>query len=112
MAFGNKLGVTISDDVTKEELSGNCVGSLVAEVSGSDIKAIAEAMAVAGLADDFAVVGQVNNEGCFKYQNMSLSMEAALADWTKPLEKVFPTRATADTSLVDTDVYEAKEIYI
>ena len=112
MAFGNKLGVTISDDVTKEELFGNCVGSLVAEVSGSDIKAIAEAMAAAGLADDFAVVGQVNDEGCFKYQNMSLSMEAALADWTKPLEKVFPTRATADTSLVDTDVYEAKEIYI
>ena len=112
MAFGNKLGVTISDDVTKEELFGNCVGSLVAEVSGSDIKAIAETMAAAGLADDFAVVGQVNDEGCFKYQNMSLSMEAALADWTKPLEKVFPTRATADTSLVDTDVYEAKEIYI
>ena len=39
-------------------------------------------------------------------------MEEALACWMRPLEKVFPTRATEDKNAVDSDVYHAKEIYV
>lgn len=112
MAFGNKLGVTVDDSVKVEELFGNCIGSLVAELDGDAVAAVREAMEAAGLAEDVAVVGQVNDAQTFCYQDMSIPMDEAVAAWTTPLEKVFPTKATEDTSDVDTGVYEEANIYI
>ncbi len=112
MAFGNKLGVSVSDEVSVEELFANCVGSMVAELNGDTLAVVREAMAAAGLAEDFAVVGSVNAEGVFTYKNMSLTVDEAIAAWTGTLEKVFPTRSTEDMSTVDTDLYEEKNIYV
>ena len=112
MAFGNKLGVTVDDSVAAEILFANYIGSIVAEISGSDVTAVKEAMHAAGLDDDVMVIGKVNDTQAFVYKDMHLSMEEALACWTSPLEKVFPTRATEDKNTVDTDVYHAKEIYV
>ena len=112
MAFGNKLGVAVDAAVTEEELFGNCVGSMVAELNGDTLAAVKEAMAAAGLAEDVVVVGKVTDDAKFAYKNMEISMEEAIAAWTTPLEKVFPTRATEDKSVVDTGLYEAKDIYV
>ncbi len=112
MAFGNKLGVAVDAAVTEEELFGNCVGSMVAELNGDTLAAVKEAMAAAGLAEDVVVVGKVTDDAKFTYKNMEISMEEAIAAWTTPLEKVFPTRATEDKSVVDTGLYEAKDIYV
>ena len=113
MAFGNKLGVCLDDQaVSAQELFGNCVGSLVAEVPADRLSEVMAAMEAAGLGADAMKVGEVTGDGCFTYGDMTISMDEAIAAWTKPLEKVFPTRATKDASLVDTGVYEAKEIYI
>ena len=112
MAFGNKLGVTVDDSVAAEALFANHIGSIVAEISGSDVTAVREAMHVAGLDADVMVLGEVNDTQVFVYKDMKLSMEEALTCWMSPLEKVFPTRATEDKNTVDSDVYHAKEIYV
>lgn len=112
MAFGNQLGVTVDETVTKEELFGNAVGSLVVELNGENLATVKEVMDAAGLADDFAVVGAVNDKKLFVYKDMEISMKEALQAWTSPLEKVFPTRVTEDKSTIATGLYEAKEIYV
>ena len=112
MAFGNKLGVTVDDAVAAEVLFANHIGSIVAEISGSDVTSVREAMHAAGLDADVMVLGEVNDTQTFVYKDMKLSMEEALTCWMSPLEKVFPTRATEDKNTVDSDVYHAKEIYV
>ena len=112
MAFGNKLGVTVDETVTKEELFNNAVGSLVAELKGDTLSVVKEVMDAAGLTDDYAVVGVVNDQEKFVYKDVEISMEEALNTWTTPLEKVFPTRVTEDKSEINTGLYQAKEIYV
>ncbi|MDD6194346.1 MAG: phosphoribosylformylglycinamidine synthase [Lachnospiraceae bacterium] len=112
MGFGNKLGVAVDAVVTEEELFANCVGSIVAELNGDTFAVVKEAMAAAGLADDVMVVGQVTDNQRFTYKDMEISMEEAITAWTTPLEKVFPTRSTDDKAVVDTGLYQAKDIYV
>ncbi len=112
MAFGNKLGVKISSEVSSDLLFGNNIGSLVAEIGADSIQTVTEVMEAAGLSEDFMVVGEVTDDATFVYEDMNLPVAEAIASWTNTLEKVFPTRSTTDTSLVDTGIYEAKEIYI
>ena len=104
MAFGNKLGVTIADDVTAETLFAPGFGNIVAEVKEEFLPIIKEASGV--------VVGEVNDAQKFVYKEMSLSMEEAIAAWTGTLERVFPTRATEDKEKVQSDVYDTKNIYV
>ena len=104
MAFGNKLGVTIADDVTAETLFAPGFGNIVAEVKEEFLPIIKEASGV--------VVGEVNDAQKFVYKEMSLSMEEAIAAWTGTLERVFPTRATEGKEKVQSDVYDTKNIYV
>jgi phosphoribosylformylglycinamidine synthase len=112
MAFGNKLGVTIDASVSAEECFANGVSSLVAEIPASCLEVAMAAMTEAGLQTDLKVVGQVNSEQKFIWQDMELPMEEAIAAWTAPLEKVFATRTCEDKSPVDSDLYQAKDIYV
>ena len=104
MAFGNKLGVTIAEDVTAETLFAPGFGNIVAEVKEEFLPIIKEASGV--------VVGEVNDAQKFVYKEMSLSMEEAIAAWTGTLERVFPTRATEGKEKVQSDVYDTKNIYV
>ena len=112
MAFGNKLGVAVDSVVTEEELFGNCVGSIVAEIKSDALATVKEAMVAAGLTEDAMVVGKVTDNQKFTYKDMEISMEEAVNAWTTPLEKVFPTRSTEDKTVVDTGLYQAKDIYV
>ena len=110
MAFGNKLGVAVdSGAVTAEELFAPGFGDLVAEVSADKLQLLQEVMEQAGV---WQVVGEVKKSAKFVYGQMELSIEEALEAWTKPLEKVFPTRATQETEVLDTGLYSAKDIYV
>ena len=91
MAFGNKLGVTISEDVSKETLFAPGFGNIVAEVPAEKVAEVKAAFDAAGLAGYEALVGWVNEEESFIYGDMRISMEEALHAWTATLEKVFPT---------------------
>ena len=104
MAFGNKLGVTIADDVTAETLFAPGFGNIVAEVKEEFLPIIKEASAI--------VIGEVNDAQKFVYKDMALSMDEALDAWQGTLERVFPTRATEDKEKVQSDVYDTKNIYV
>ena len=106
MAFGNKLGVTIEDSVSAETLYGAGFGNIVAEVPEEFLPIIKETIFEA------VVVGEVNADQTFRYKDMSIGMDEAIAAWTGTLEKVFKTRATEDKTEIKTDVFDTKEIYI
>ena len=106
MAFGNKLGVTIEESVSAEVLYGAGFGNIVAEVPEEFLPIIKETIPEA------IVVGEVNADQIFRYKDMSIGMDEAIAAWTGTLEKVFKTRATEDKTEIKTDVFDTKEIYI
>ena len=112
MAFGNKLGVTVSEEVTAEELFAPGFGNIVAEVSLDKVAMVKEVLEAAGLAGNEKLVGCVNEEASFIYGDMKLTMDEALNAWTTTLEKVFPTRATEDKEEIKSDIYKADSIYV
>ena len=112
MAFGNKLGVTVSEDVSKETLFAPGFGNIVAEVPAEKVAEVKAAFDAAGLAGYEALVGWVNEEESFIYGDMRISMEDALHAWTATLEKVFPTRVTENKDEVKTGLYKADSIYV
>ena len=112
MGFGNKLGVTIDSSVDATELFAPAFGSLIAEVPTDRMDMIKAVMEEAGLGADYAIIGRVNDTKTFVYDEMTLSMDDAIAAWTGTLEKVFPTIAVDGKEDVKTGIYEAKEIYV
>ena len=106
MAFGNKLGVTIEESVSAEVLYGAGFGNIIAEVTEEFLPIIKETIPEA------VVVGEVNADQTFRYKDMSIGMDEAIAAWTGTLEKVFKTRATEDKTEIKTEVFDTKEIYI
>lgn len=110
MAFGNQLGVRLEDSVTKEELFLPAYGDLIVEVKLSDLESLKEYNV------DYKVIGEVISDQAFIYQDCKLTMEEAISAWTKPLEKVFPTRSSvAKEILKDTlynEIYDAKTVYV
>ncbi len=112
MAFGNKLGVTLSDNVSLETLFAPGFGNLVAEVPSGKMEEVKKTLEAAGLLDFVTSVGRVNEESAFIYGDMKLSMEDAISAWTGTLEKVFPTRAAFDTKEVETGIYKTDKVYV
>ncbi|MBQ7954199.1 MAG: phosphoribosylformylglycinamidine synthase [Lachnospiraceae bacterium] len=106
MAFGNKLGVCLDENLTMPELFGEGLGDIIAEVDASKM-AVLEASGIA-----YRVYGSVTEEAVFAYGNVKVDLEEALNAWKKPLEKVFPTIAVKDTTPVDSKVYKAEQIYV
>ncbi len=112
MAFGNKFGVKLDEKLTSNVLFGFSVGDLVLEVSEDAALAIENELSKTGLMDCGLVVGEVTDDATFTIGDVKISVDEALAAWTGTLEKVFKTRSHEDTSLVDTEVYEAKNFYV
>ena len=104
MAFGNKLGVTINDEIPVYALFEAGFGNIVAEVPETFLPIIKEG--------NGSVVGEVNGKQQFIYGDMFLSMDEAVEAWTKTLEPVFKTRATENKELVPTGIYQKKDVYI
>lgn len=112
MAFGNKLGVSIRGCMKTEELFGQGFGNLVAEVAPEDTDAVKAAMEAAGMRENVSIAGSVLEEPVFRYGDMEISMDDALKAWTGTLEKVFPTHVTENKDIVNTGIYETKDIYV
>ena len=112
MAFGNKLGVTIEEEVTSDTLFAPGFGNIVAEIPADKLAVVREILDAAGLSGAESVVGYVNDTQTIECDNMVLSIDEAIAAWTKKLEGVFHTRSHEDTSDVKTDVFDAKSVYV
>ena len=117
MAFGNKLGVTVNEDVSKETLFAPGFGNIVAEVPAEK---------VGQLSITYTVIGEVTADGKFSYGNAEITLDEAYKAWTGTLEKVFKTTSgeendgpvamavkTADPEATyENGVYNTKNIYV
>ena len=106
MAFGNKLGVKIADEVAADDLFGNGLGDIIVEV-------LPEKLPVLTASEyNITVVGEVTEDPVFVCGDVRISVDEALAAWMSRLEKVFPTRAVKGTEPVASDCYKADSIYV
>ena len=106
MAFGNGLGVAMSDSISADAMFEPGFGQLVAEVPADKMDEILKAV------PDAQLIGEVTEAGAFTYGNMTITMDEALSAWTQTLEKVFPTRATEEKDVLDTPVYTAGNVHV
>ena len=110
MAFGNKLGVKLYDNVEADELFAPGFGNIVAEIDAAKMAELEAVMAELG--DAVKVIGSVTEEETIKYGDMVITMDDAIATWEAPLEKVFPTRVTDDKTVLDTPIYTGGSVYV
>lgn len=111
MAFGNKLGFVVSEELKPKDLFENGLGDIVLEVSRETAAALAaEDSEAEGL--NLRAVAEVKDNGVFAYQKVTVTIDEALQAWTGKLEKVFPTKATKDKNKVESPIYRADSIYV
>ena len=102
MAFGNKLGVDIDTCITKRELVSKDYGSIILEVKPENVNT---------LGIPVKKIGTVNDSAAFTYGDVTVTMDEALAAWTKTLEKVFPTESGVEQKKIETGLFDAKTVY-
>ncbi len=105
MAFGNKMGIKLSEELPAKELFENGLGDIIAEVAEDKTERLEEI-------ENCQIIGEVTEKAEFVYKEVSIPMEEALQAWTSKLEKVFPTRAAKDISAVDSPLYKADKVYV
>ncbi len=113
MAFGNKFGVTLKDQLRKEDLFLPSYGSIIAEMSQTTAASLNE---IGFHKDEYKEIGIVTDAAEFMYQDVKITMEEALSAWTGTLEKVYPTCAKAveseEATKLETKLFDAKTIYV
>ena len=112
MAFGNKLGVKLNDELNTKFMFGYTVGDIIVEVTEDAAEAVEREVQKTGFPSCAGVIGEVTDDGCFRYKDVVITMDEALFAWTNTLEKVFPTRSHDDKSVLETPIYESKNIYV
>ncbi len=105
MAFGNKLGVKVADDIEAKDLFANDIACIIAEVPGS---ALQDALRVEGA----RLIGEVTDRAEFEACGVVVDLEDALACWKGKLEKVFPSTAGGEKDSVETRLFEAGNVYV
>ena len=105
MAFGNRMGVKLSDDLKAEELFANGIANLIAEVPAEKL---GDALKVSGSRE----VGCVTDDATLRYKDVAITLDEAEKSWTSRLEKVFPTTASADRTPVESPLYTEKNVYV
>lgn len=103
MAFGNKIGVSVSGQIPGADLFAPGYGDIIAEVPADKIDDVNVS---------YVLIGETTDDATLKYGDESILLDDAIKTWEKPLEKVFPTRSHKDTSVIDTPVYDKGSVYV
>ena len=103
MAFGNKLGFALNSDLKEESLFAPAYGCIVAEVAKDKLDNIKTA---------YTKLGEVKEKAAFTYKEVSINVEEALSVWEDKLEKVFPTKASKETTSIETKLFNAENVHI
>ncbi len=105
MAFGNRMGVKIEHNVDERDLFAPAFGDLIAEVPEGK---------VGELGITYTVIGEVTDDACISYRDMSIPICEAEAAWKETLEKVFPTNSGApgQEEKIERGLYDTKDIHI
>ena len=107
MAFGNKFGVRFDDELELKELFENGLGDLILEMKRG-CTAQLEEMEIEHYRR-IGVVTEKDADAAFSYRGYKVPVSEAVKCWTKPLEKVFPTKVTDNKEKIDTPLYDAAE---
>ncbi|MDU3397466.1 MAG: phosphoribosylformylglycinamidine synthase [Clostridiales bacterium] len=107
MAFGNKLGVKLENNLEPKDFFAAGWGNLVCEVLEGKVESLSVSC---------RVIGEVTDKGIFEYGNTVITMEEALTAWTGTLENVFPTVTgrglSGEAAKVEERLYKTDEVYI
>ena len=103
MAFGNKIGVSVSGQIPGADLFAPGYGDIIAEIPADKIDDVNVS---------YVLIGETTDDATLKYGEESILLDDAIKTWEKPLEKVFPTRSYKDTSVIDTPVYDKGSVYV
>ena len=101
MAFGNGFGAKFSEEVPLKHLFRNRMGDILLEMEDGCEEILEEL-----IPNNYTVIGKVTDDGCFTWHEGELPVKDALKAWKAPLEKVFPTKASKDTEVLDTPIYD------
>ena len=112
MAFGNKLGVDIEENISDHTLFAPGYGDIVAEIPADRVDDVLAMMEETGLIVYTTPVGTVTDTASIVQGDFELPLDEAASAWTGTLESVFHTKSTDDTSNVNTSLYDTKNIYI
>ena len=86
MAFGNRLGFAVADDVTAQELFDLRYGAILAETDAPTAALWAEA-------ENVRLIGTVTAEETIRAGAVTLSLSDLQAAWEEPLNKIFPIKS-------------------
>ncbi len=103
MAFGNRLGVEISDDINPDILFTPYYGGLVAEL---------EPEALSDLSIPYTKIGKVTDSGKITVGGHEIGLDEAYEAWSGKLESVFPTSSEPENKGLHRDVFDSEKLYI
>lgn len=103
MGFGNGIGAVIDSSVPESKMLQKDYGAIICEVKDTDVDTL-KAPAVR--------IGCTAENGSFHYRDVDITMEEALAAWSRTLEKVFPTSSNVKQEAVREDIYNTSDIYV
>ena len=127
MAFGNKLGVRLTDKLSQDDLFLPDYGSILVEMSEEDATTLIKtgALSVENREDtktekfdvsfeqgEVKRIGTVTADSVFAYGDALITVEEALNSWMGTLEKVYPTKSQTEETEIETKLFDAKKIYI
>ena len=99
MAFGNGMGVKLSDEIPASQLFAPAFTDIVAEV---------EADKLADLGFEYVEIGEVTAEPKFVYGDTVITIKEAVDAWKETLERVFKTVSGEETGSAVPEVGEEK----
>ena len=102
MAFGNGLGVLFDESLKPDDLFKNRFGDLILEIS---------AEALMDMDVPFILVGHVTKEN-FVYKDVTITNEELLSAYKEKLERVFPSKSSTDTTVLDNPLYKNGQVYV
>ncbi|MCR4591127.1 MAG: phosphoribosylformylglycinamidine synthase [Lachnospiraceae bacterium] len=103
MAFGNMLGVRISEDVNRDELFLAESGNIIAEISDESV--------LKSLKIPYRVIGEVTDDGLFTHGKTRIDIIEALDSYEKTLDPVFPIMSAGSDKRLSTPVFLTKNVY-
>ena len=112
MAFGNKLGMKLNTSAVTSKFFAPQIGDFVVEVPASQVALFKEILHEADLTRVTVELGEVTDDATISIGDTVITIDEAIEAWTSKLEKVFPTRTNDDKSVVNTGLFDAKDIYV
>ncbi len=104
MAFGNMRGIKFEDSLELKDLFADRMGDILIEADPAKLH---------NIDIPYELIGTVTDERNLVFGDVSISLKEAAEIWSKPLNKVFPYKATTSTDPVNMPLFDAKgDIYI